>query len=229
MSAPTHRVQRVKRVAHYRQQNNWLPLFKQAQEGRACAHIAAEHPGMGERTLQMRYRRWCAAQQAGDALEIAKCEGKVDGRRYSRSALSEVDEEELAARLRSAKGTCQSTTSQYIDEEVSQYTDDQPSALILDDYDCHQTDEVRDTAAAHNVELIIVPPGMTHVLQPLDVGVNAELKRRAREKWVQDKAEGKENADTLSRAAQRINEAYRDLPTSTITGAFKKALPTVDL
>ena len=122
-----------------------------------------------------------------------------------------------------------STISRYIDEEVSQYTDDQPSALILDDYDCHQTDEVRDTAAAHNIDLIIVPPGMTHTLQPLDVGVNGVQKRVAREKWMHDRVEGKENADALPRAVQRIDEAYNELPASTITSAFKKALPTVEL
>ena len=71
---------------------------------------------------------------------------------------------------------------------------------------------------------------MTHTLQPLDVGVNAELKRRARENnWVQDKAEGKENADTLARAAQRLNEACHELPTSTITSALKKALPSISM
>ena len=68
---------------------------------------------------------------------------------------------------------------------------------------------------------------MTSTLQPLDVGVNAELKRRARRKWVQDKAGGKENADTLSRAVERINEGYHQLPTSAITGAFSKAVPSL--
>ena len=395
MSASNERVKRVKRVAHYKQQIDWLPLFEQVQTGRACTLVAADHPGVNVRTLQERYRSWCDAKRAGDAFAISKWEGKVNGRRYSNSRLSAADEEVVAARLRAAKregeivrrpqlvkavmelwmernphatrglspfncspqfvtgfrrrhgfGTtphklkrqgpaqlqeedtkidaaCEflervenavekygphnvvnadetaahgvqhtktswnvvgepnivhtdnsdrdaittmpavsvaddrlpmqilvrgktmravrnknlphttapyptpsgwqtsSTTAQYIDDEFSQYTDDQPSAIILDEYDAHHTDEVKAAAHRHNVEIIPVPPGMTHILQPLDVGVFGPLKRRAREKWVEDKAEGKENADTLSRAVERINEAYHELPSKTITTAWQ--------
>jgi hypothetical protein len=122
-----------------------------------------------------------------------------------------------------------SSLTQYIEDEVSQYTDDQPSALIMDDYDAHKTEEVRTAEKKHNIEPIIVPPALTHLLQPLDVGVNGELKRRAREKWVEDKAAGKENADTLGRAAERMNEAYHELPPSIITKAFNKAVPILAL
>jgi hypothetical protein len=122
-----------------------------------------------------------------------------------------------------------SSLTQYIEDEVSQYTDDQPSALIMDDYDAHKTEEVRAALKEHNIEPIVVPPAMTHLLQPLDVGVNGVLKGRAREKWVEDKAAGKENADTLSRAAERMNEAYHELPRSTITSAFNKAVPILAL
>jgi hypothetical protein len=398
MSAST---KRVKRVDHYKQPIDWLLLFEQVQNRRACTDVAAEHPGVSARTLQERYRAWCEAKRAGDAFAVAKWEGKVNGRRYSHSALSQADEAEVASRLRAAKregeyvsraevvqavmelwaerhprptrslapfkcspqfitrfrrrhgfstkkhklrrqGPAQredddskadamaeylihvdeaveqygannvinadetaahgvqhtgrswgivgepnvvntglserdaittmpavsaagdrlpmqvlvkgktqravknknlphttaayptgsgwqtsSSITQYIEDEVSQYTDDQPSALIMDDYDAHKTEEVRGAAERHNTDLIIVPPGMTSTLQPLDVGVNGELKRRAREKWVQDKAAGKENADTLSRAAQRMNEAYHELPASTFTNAFNKAVPSL--
>ena len=50
-----------------------------------------------------------------------------------------------------------STFTQYIEEEVAQHTDDQPSALIADDYDAHKTDEVRAAADRHNIDLIYVP------------------------------------------------------------------------
>ena len=403
MSAPTERVKRAKRVAHYKQQFDWLPFFEQVKAGRSCTGIAAEHPQLTASTLQKRYREWCDATRAGDAFAVTKCEGKVDGRRYSHSSFSAADEAEVASRIRAAKrdskvvtraeivdsvmalwaernphptrsiapfkcskqfitrfrrrhgfnttrhklrrqgpaqeadedskidAACEyiervenavqqygpnmvfnadetaahgvqhtrtswgvvgepnvvhttlsdrdaitttpvvsaagdrlpmevlvkgktqlavrnkklpistvgyptvsgwqtsSSTAQYIDEELSYYTDDQPSALILDEYDAHHTAEVKATAAQHNIEIIPVPPGMTHILQPLDVGVNAELKRRARKKWVEDKAEGKENADTLSRAAQRINEAYEEVPIEVITKAFTKAVPSLAL
>ena len=99
----------------------------------------------------------------------------------------------------------------------------------MDDYDAHNTEQVRSTLKDLNCEPIQVPTSLTHLAQPLNVGVNGVLKRRAREMWVRDKATGKENADTLGRAAERTNDAYQELPASTITKAFEKAVPTLAL
>ena len=121
------------------------------------------------------------------------------------------------------------TLASYIEEEVAQYTDDQPSALILDDYSAHRTKHVKETAAAHNIELIQVPTGQTSTLQPLDVGINGPIKKAARKQWTRDKRDGKENADTLGRAAERVDDAVRSLPAPVITAAFSKAVPSLKL
>jgi hypothetical protein len=96
-------VKLAKRVNHYKQQYDWLSLFEKMQSGRTCVSVAEEHPEVTDGNLQKRYSAWCKAKAAGDAFAIAKWEGKVSGRRYSHSALSEADEAEVAARLRAVK------------------------------------------------------------------------------------------------------------------------------
>ena len=106
---------------------------------------------------------------------------------------------------------------------VAPYTDDQYSALLLDDYKAHWTPAVRAAAAEHNIELIPVPKGQTGELQPLDVSINGEVKARARREYVQDKQEGRADADTLGRAVHRINNAYRAVKPAHIASSFKQA------
>ena len=95
--------QRAKRVNHYKQQIDWLPLFQQVQSGRTCAAVAAEHSDVTGRNLQKRYQGWCEAKEAGDAFAVAKWEGKVSGTRYNHSTFTAADEAEVTSRLRATK------------------------------------------------------------------------------------------------------------------------------
>jgi hypothetical protein len=121
----------------------------------------------------------------------------------------------------------QDTLIGYMHDGIAPYTHNEPSALLLDDYKAHHTDKVHEKAAEHNIDIIPVPAGQTSTLQPLDVGVNGQLKARARKKWVADKVSGKENADTLGRAVGRMNEAYHETPASTLTSSFTKAVSSL--
>jgi len=121
------------------------------------------------------------------------------------------------------------TAANLINNVIAPHTRDQPSSLILDDYKAHSTAAVKDAAAAHNIDLISVPGGQTSVLQPLDVSVNGEIKQRARRKWVKDKQSGRENSDTLTRAVERVNDAYHAVPSAHITSSFSKAVPALRL
>jgi DDE superfamily endonuclease len=99
--------------------------------------------------------------------------------------------------------------------------------LILDDYDAHKTDEVLEACKQHNIERILVPAGQTAHLQPLDVSVNSQIKQKARKSWVKDKEERPLQADTLSRAAERVDVALRDIPKQSIKESFDKAVPVL--
>jgi hypothetical protein len=118
------------------------------------------------------------------------------------------------------------TQVNHIHNIVAPYTHDQPSALILDDYKAHSTPAVQSAAAEHNIDLIPVPKGQTAELQPLDVGVNGEIKSRARARWVRDKQTGRVGTDTLTRAVERINDAAHTVAPSTIASSFSRAVPT---
>jgi hypothetical protein len=113
----------------------------------------------------------------------------------------------------------------HIEDIVSPYTRNHPSTLIIDSYAAHLTDDVRETAARHKIDLIVVPKGGTAVLQPLDVSINGIIKQKARAQWASDKIMLGEAADTFKRAVERIEAALRSIKPATIAHAFVKAIP----
>jgi len=57
------------------------------------------------------------------------------------------------------------------------------SALVLDSFRVHRTSYVKEMLKKDNTDLIIIPGGMTSILQPLDVGVNKPMKTALRARW----------------------------------------------
>ena len=97
-------------------------------------------------------------------------------------------------------------------------------AFDVDKYSAHLTDKVRTHCTDHNIELIEVPAHFTHALQPFDVEVNAQLRKRAAKKYVaQQREEHKENIDPLGAAAARMRDALVELPVKHITRSFDAA------
>ena len=54
----------------------------------------------------------------------------------------------------------------------------QPSMLVLDAFKGHLTDSVKNQLRKMNTELVVIPGGMTTVLQPTDVSINKPFKDR---------------------------------------------------
>uniref|UniRef100_A0A8C4SNJ3 HTH CENPB-type domain-containing protein n=1 Tax=Erpetoichthys calabaricus TaxID=27687 RepID=A0A8C4SNJ3_ERPCA len=52
----------------------------------------------------------------------------------------------------------------------------QRSMLVLDAFRCHTTDNVKSRLKRHNTDLVIIPSGMTSILQPMDAVVNKPFK-----------------------------------------------------
>lgn len=102
--------------------------------------------------------------------------------------------------------------ARYIDDVIAPYTADQPSALILDEYRAHHTEAVQQAAVNHHIEIIPVPAGQTATLQPIDVGINGIIKKKARQEWVEDKQNPENHPDTLTAAVMRIDHAYNNIP-----------------
>ena len=100
------------------------------------------------------------------------------------------------------------------------YTQDRPSALIVDQYRAHLTPRVRRFLSDHNVELIIVPANRTGVLQPLDVKIFAPLKSIMTSMWADSAAAGDSNTDTVKGLMKRFKTAYSLIDWRPIVHAF---------
>lgn len=59
-----------------------------------------------------------------------------------------------------------------------------PGLLLLDTFSAHKCADVRMWCAAHGVALVMVPGGCTGEAQPIDVGVNAVIKKAVADKWL---------------------------------------------
>ena len=67
----------------------------------------------------------------------------------------------------------------------------QPSMLVLDAFKGHLTDSVKNQLCKMKIEFVVIPDGMTSVLQPMDVSINKPFKDRMRHRyltWIVDPA-----------------------------------------
>ena len=108
----------------------------------------------------------------------------------------------------------------YIKQHIIPYFNGVSSCLVVDKFSAHMTDAVKKLCDDSDIELLFVPAHMTHALQPLDIGVNRELRQRARREWITQQIEGKENEDPGGAAATRLNNAMHAVKSKTITHAW---------
>jgi hypothetical protein len=65
----------------------------------------------------------------------------------------------------------------------------QPSMLVLDAFKGHLTDSVKNQFREMKTDLVVIPGGVTSVLQPMDVSLNKPFKDRLRQQyltWIAD-------------------------------------------
>ena len=62
-------------------------------------------------------------------------------------------------------------------KEEKSLPESQKSLLLWDPSKAQSTQKVKDALATHNIELVMVPKNMTHLLQPLDLTTNASFKK----------------------------------------------------
>ena len=93
--------------------------------------------------------------------------------------------------------------------------------LVLDAFRCHRMPSVKDALKRDNTELVILPGGMTRILQPLDVSVNKPIKNAMRAKWNAWLQTGN-HTFTLVDITTWIVEAWRELDLIIIENRLKK-------
>ena len=106
----------------------------------------------------------------------------------------------------------------------------QPSMLCLDAFRGHLTDEIKNKIHRLKSELVIIPMGMTLVLQPLDVSVNKPFKARLSEQynpWISDHdqeltASGKIKGAPHYVVAHWVLSAWTSIPAEMVAKSCKK-------
>lgn len=58
-----------------------------------------------------------------------------------------------------------------------------PPMLVLDSFRCHRMPSILNKMHQIKSDLVIIPGGMTRILQPLDVSVNKPTKEAIRREW----------------------------------------------
>lgn len=103
--------------------------------------------------------------------------------------------------------------------------------LVMDSMRAHMTDLIKTKIKSKNCIPVIIPGGMTKMLQPLDIAVNRSFKailRRLWETWMTDgdhsfTKTGRMRHASLSEVAEWVNEAWNSVSVKTVTAGFKKA------
>jgi hypothetical protein len=102
--------------------------------------------------------------------------------------------------------------------------------LVLDAFKGHVTDSVKDQLRKMKTELVVIPGGMTSMLQPMDVSINKPFRDRLRQQyvtWIADPARELTETGKIKRAApsevgQWVSAAWKAIPVSIIIRSFKK-------
>ena len=104
------------------------------------------------------------------------------------------------------------------------------SLLVLDSFEAHKTEQVKGSFKSENTDFVVIPGGLTSVLQPLDVCLNKPFKDRVRQKWMEWMAEGihkltaggrqKKTSEEL--VCQWIGKGSRDIPREMVAKSFLK-------
>lgn len=111
----------------------------------------------------------------------------------------------------------------WLHDVVQPYTHSRPAALLLDDYNAHWTDAVKDAAAAMNLQLIKVPPCQTVEYQPLDVCYHGPMTKARARLWTEQRTLMPDAADTFQAAVERSQLAYDSMSRQAGVDAFRKS------
>ena len=96
-----------------------------------------------------------------------------------------------------------------------------PIHLLLDVHSSHRKEETKQYAAELNIELHFIPPGMTDILQPLDVRIFGALKAKARAAWNQIFCQNKNIKATKEEAAKVLASCWESLSSDVLEAAWE--------
>ena len=106
----------------------------------------------------------------------------------------------------------------------------QTSMLVLDAFKGHLTDSVKNQLRKMNSELVVIPGGLTSMLQPMDVSFNKPFKDKLRQQyltWISDPDRELTETGKIKRVAplevaRWVSAAWKVIPESIIIRSCKK-------
>ena len=109
------------------------------------------------------------------------------------------------------------------------FTPDQRALLVWDSFRGHLTDGVKELLARRNVDVAVIPGGLTPVLQPLDKCLNKPFKTRVRaqyQAWMVNgpftyTPSGRKRAPSKELVLQWVNKAWQEIPAELVIRKFK--------
>ncbi|KAG3201665.1 hypothetical protein PC128_g3742 [Phytophthora cactorum] len=103
----------------------------------------------------------------------------------------------------------------------------EPSILLVDNLECHVSDEAEAIVAGELVSVLQpLPKNSTSVCQPLDVGVMGPLKAKLKALWLVEKTTATTASEKRLATIKRTIKAWESIEPETVTKAFNKALKT---
>ena len=106
-------------------------------------------------------------------------------------------------------------------DEIYKITKGKQSVLLLDKFNSHKTDKIKNYAKCKNIHLIFVPRGMTSKFQPLDIKINGIIKEKAIQKFSNFKANNPNQKYTHEHCLIDIMGIIKSINKKTIIDAFK--------
>ena len=102
------------------------------------------------------------------------------------------------------------------------------SLLVWDSFSAHLTDTVKQQLCENKTATVVIPGGLTSLVQPLDVCLNKPFKDRLREKWMTWMMSGEKTftpggqlrAAFLVTVCQWVKESWQELSKEMVERSF---------
>ncbi len=101
-------------------------------------------------------------------------------------------------------------------------TKNKKAYILMDQYPTHVEKHVKDYCDGKNMEIILVPKGLTYKYQPLDIMINGILKKKAKTLWRKEIIKNPSLKITNSDAVKHFLIAKKDITSDIIKNHFKK-------
>ena len=108
-------------------------------------------------------------------------------------------------------------------EQIYNYTNGNPSTLILDKYPIHEDKKFQIQAKEYNINLIYIPSGMTNKCQQLDVNFNGPVKSIGKKITIKELIKDPFEEWTLEKSIKAMILSSKSINKKTIINCFDEA------